>query len=164
MSLAVSAYLLRKYASDDLRVVIYDSKGLEHGEFGSFIETTQNFFDQHKVGECGDSDAIHAIWYIINCAHSRWEPFEERICRELFNKAPLIFILNKADISSEEDRQRIRNIIKNMALPNCVGVFDTVAITSGSCQVIQECPECGSDDLVIRKKTATARCMVSFFC
>lgn len=144
-----------KYSSDDMRVVIYDSKGLEHGEFENFIDTTRSFFDQHhSAGE----DAIHAIWYIVNCAHSRWEPFEERMCRELFSKAPLIFILNKADLSSEEDRQRIRTIIADMALPNCVGVFDTVAVSDGSCQTISACSNCGSDDIVIRKKTATIYC------
>lgn len=149
-----------KYDSDDMRVVIYDSKGLEHGEFENFITTTQDFFNKHKISDGGESsDAIHVIWYIVNSAHSRWEPFEERICRELFNKAPLMFILNKADISSDEDRKRIRKVISNMDLPNCVGVFDTVAACSGVCQAIEECPRCGSDDLVIRKKTATAQCM-----
>jgi len=67
--------------------------------------------------------------------------------------------LNKADISSDQDRQRIRKIINDLALPNCVGIFDTVACSSGACQGIAECPGCGSDDLVIRKKTATALCL-----
>lgn len=53
--------------------------------------------------------------YIINSAHSRFEPFEETICRQLFNKVPLLFILNKADLSSKEDRDGLREIIKDVS-------------------------------------------------
>lgn len=108
-------------------VVIYDSKGLEHGHFEDFIEETNDFFDSHQISERGESaDAIHVIWlalcvapphtirYIINSAHSRFEPFEETICRKLFNHVPVLFILNKADISSLSDRARLREIITDV--------------------------------------------------
>ena len=41
---------------------------------------------------------------MINGAGSRIQPFEEEICRTLFADTPLIFLVNKADISSDEDR------------------------------------------------------------
>lgn len=60
-------------------------------------------------------DLLTSIYrYIINSAHSRFEPFEETICRDLFNKVPLLFILNKADISSPADRARLREIITDV--------------------------------------------------
>lgn len=52
-----------QYTADDMGVVIYDSKGLEHGHFKDFIETTNEFFDSHQVSKSGESaDAIHVIW------------------------------------------------------------------------------------------------------
>lgn len=149
-----------KYEDDDMRVVIYDSKGLEHGQFEEFIETTNDFFDEHKIGTHGESsDAIHVVWYIVNSAHSRFEPFEEMLCRELFNRAPLMFLLNKADISTQDDRDRFRQRIESLKLPNCVGVYDTVARSSTSqLQTFEKCPNCGSDDIIIRKKKQVMLC------
>lgn len=49
----------RKYESDETRVVIYDSKGLEHGQYEDFIDTTNHFFELHKLDS---SEAIHVIW------------------------------------------------------------------------------------------------------
>eukprot|EP01127_Copromyxa_protea_P002634 TRINITY_DN1256_c0_g2_i1.p1 TRINITY_DN1256_c0_g2~~TRINITY_DN1256_c0_g2_i1.p1 ORF type:complete len:664 (+),score=122.79 TRINITY_DN1256_c0_g2_i1:39-2030(+) len=148
-----------KYATPDMGVVIYDSKGLEHGHFQDFIDSTNTFFDSHHVSENGESaDAIHVIWYIINSAHSRFEPFEETICRKLFNRVPILFILNKADISSPSDRNRLREIITDMNLPNCVGVYDVVA-TPQSCKIeLDECPKCHSDDIIIKRRQAMMLC------
>eukprot|EP01128_Nolandella_sp_AFSM9_P000600 TRINITY_DN1074_c0_g1_i2.p1 TRINITY_DN1074_c0_g1~~TRINITY_DN1074_c0_g1_i2.p1 ORF type:complete len:648 (+),score=116.23 TRINITY_DN1074_c0_g1_i2:68-1945(+) len=149
-----------KYEDDDLRVVIYDSKGLEHGQFENFIDTTNDFFDEHKIGTHGESrDAIHVVWYIVNSAHSRFEPFEEHLCRELFNRAPLMFLLNKADISTKDDRERFRAMINDLKLPNCVGVYDTVARKhSPQLLAIDRCPNCGNDDVLIRKKKMQMIC------
>eukprot|EP01125_Pyxidicula_operculata_P020655 TRINITY_DN767_c0_g2_i1.p1 TRINITY_DN767_c0_g2~~TRINITY_DN767_c0_g2_i1.p1 ORF type:complete len:671 (-),score=177.37 TRINITY_DN767_c0_g2_i1:775-2787(-) len=153
-----------KYESDELRVVIYDSKGLEHGAFEQFMSDTEKFFDDHEgtrsteKSPLSHSDAIHVIWYIINSAHSRWEPFEARLCRELYKNTPLIFILNKSDISSSQDRQKIRQLIQDMKLPNCVGIFDTIARPLHALKSYDRCPICKSDDLVIINKTATLTC------
>jgi ribosome biogenesis GTPase A len=149
-----------KYASEDMRIVIYDSKGLEHGHFEDFIDTTNDFFDAHQIGTHGESaDAIHVVWYVMNSAHSRFEPFEQRICKELFNRAPVIFLLNKADISTQEDRDNIRQIIDEMKLPNCVGIFDVMAAPTIKYRSVDVCGKCGSDDLVIRKRFGIIKCM-----
>jgi len=138
-----------------MRVVIYDSKGLEHGYFEEFIRSTNEFFDKHRPGS---ADTIHVIWYIINSAHSRWEPFEERICRELLNRAPLMVVLNKADISSTKDRNGMRKLISNMNLPNFVGVFETIGQPSNKLKKFEVCTNCNSDDLIIRTKLAIMKC------
>jgi GTP-binding protein EngB required for normal cell division len=151
-----------KYDDDDMRIVIYDSKGLEHGEFEDFIETTTDFFEEHSIGVHGESeDAIHVIWYILNSASSRFEPFEQRICRELFNRAPIMFLLNKADISTEEDRNNLRQLINDMNLPNCVGIFDVMASPVARYKHFKVCPnnKCNSDDLAIRKRTGIMECL-----
>uniref|UniRef100_A0A6B2L5C1 G domain-containing protein n=1 Tax=Arcella intermedia TaxID=1963864 RepID=A0A6B2L5C1_9EUKA len=147
-----------KYESDDMRVVIYDSKGLEHGEFEDFMNTTDHFFESHKPGTVSETDTIHVVWYIVNSAHSRWEPFEEVICRKLLNRAPLMFVLNKADISSPRDRKGMKKLIHDMRLPHCKGVFETIAQPTAKLKNFEVCPECGSDDLVVRTKLASMRC------
>jgi hypothetical protein len=48
-------------------VVIYDSKGLEHGHFEDFIGSTNEFFDSHQVSGTGENaDAVHVIWFVLH--------------------------------------------------------------------------------------------------
>ena len=60
-------------------------------------------------------------------AGSRVKPFEEEICRTLFADTPLIFLVNKADTSSDEDRAILRQTLTQLGLKSCVGNFDTVS-------------------------------------
>ena len=94
----------QRYAPEDGNVVIYDSRGLEHGNTQLFIDDTRKFFQS-----LSPEDSIHVVWYVINGAGSRIQPFEEEICRTLFADTPIIFLINKADISTDEDRRILRD-------------------------------------------------------
>lgn len=147
-----------KYDSPDMRTVIYDSKGLEHGYYQEFIETTNTFFDDHQATP---SDAIHVVWYIVNAAHARFEPFEQELCKKLFWRAPIFFLLNKADLSSQDDRDNLRKVIEDMHLPNCCGILDIIADSSTKLKSCDACPKCNSDDIVVKRKSAVMVCSVS---
>ena len=101
----------KRYAPDDGNVVIYDSRGLEHGNTELFISDTRTFFET-----LAPQDAINVVWYVINGAGSRVQPFEEEVCRTLFANIPLMFLVNKADISSDEDRAILRQTLVQLGL------------------------------------------------
>lgn len=137
-----------RYEPETLPVVIYDSKGLEHGNTAEFIESTKKFFAETQ----GDvRNMIHVVWYVVNGASSRVQPYEEEICKMLFNEIPVIFIINKGDISSDADRAVIRETLESFKLHNCHGIFDAVSGDRVPLLKIERCPACGSDDIEIRK-------------
>lgn len=144
-----------RYQIDDLPVVIYDSKGLEHGNTAEFVESTKRFFAETQ----GDvRNMIHVVWYVVNGASSRVQPYEEEICKLLFDEIPVIFIINKGDISSDADRAIIRETLKSFKLRNCCGIFDAVSGDRDPLLKIERCPECGSDDIEIRKSKQIVCC------
>lgn len=149
-----------KYEDTESSVVIYDSKGLEYGECEEFVDSTKHFLKERR-GKCikESANAIHIVWYVINSAHTRWESYEDRLIRELYRDIPIIFILNKADISSEEDRNKLRKIIEKKNFPNCLGVFDAVACNK-VCMTkdFNICSECGSDNIFFHNKSGTHIC------
>jgi GTP-binding protein EngB required for normal cell division len=141
-----------RYDLENEAVVIYDSKGLEVGEHDNFITTTSEFLRK------GNTE-IHVVWYIINSAGSRFQPFEGDVCKSLFNKLPIIFILNKADLSAAEDRESLRRSILELRLGNCIGILDTICTPSLSALKVPDvCPACGSDDLDIKRKRKLFMC------
>eukprot|EP01120_Amphizonella_sp_Union-15-10_P011368 TRINITY_DN4799_c0_g1_i1.p1 TRINITY_DN4799_c0_g1~~TRINITY_DN4799_c0_g1_i1.p1 ORF type:complete len:488 (-),score=83.31 TRINITY_DN4799_c0_g1_i1:27-1364(-) len=140
-----------KYSSPDTPLVIYDSKGIRLMN-EEFITETEQFFAHHER-----SKAIHVIWYVINAAKARFETFDEQLCKRLSTKAPILVLLNKADLCNPEDLLTLRKCVENINLHNFVGVFETVA-TKNPTRDIQNCPSCGSEDVVIKKLIATATC------
>jgi len=131
-------------------IVLYDSKGLENGKAEEFINENKEFFQEHKRSEKGDVDrCIHVIWYIVNSASARFQDFEGLICRELFKGIPILFILNKADISTQDQRDGIKNAIARMNLQNTVGIIDTVAHVHDNLIKYEECPKCCSLDFCV---------------
>merc|ERR1711990_540968 len=131
-----------RYELNDRDVVIFDSKGLENGFHEEFIRDTKEFLTQK-----GDfvKDSVHVIWYIVNSAGARFQPFEETVCRTLYSGAPIMFMLNKADASTEEQRANLRSVIEGMNLPNLVGIYDTITRPTGQAtKLFAECPDCGS--------------------
>ncbi|KAH3766767.1 GTP binding protein [Pelomyxa schiedti] len=148
-----------RYELEGSPVVVYDSKGVEHGHSTEFIDATQEFFNLHHVGQPGLSDdPIHIIWYVINSAGSRIHPFEEELWKTIFAPLPIMFLMNKSDISSDEDRQILRAAIERLSLPNSVGIFETVSGHHSQVLNVTKCPNCKSDDLNIRKKQRVATC------
>mmetsp|Transcript_23475 Transcript_23475/g.40131 ORF Transcript_23475/g.40131 Transcript_23475/m.40131 type:complete len:421 (-) Transcript_23475:16-1278(-) len=139
----------------DKAVVIYDSRGLEDGFHEEFIADTRQFFDSMRE-KPHLKDQIHVIWYVINCASGRFEPFEVKLIREIFAPTPVIFILNKADVASAEQLNLLENLISSHNFENSKGVFRTVADRQNYSQ--NWCPKCYGDDVMFRKKANKLLC------
>lgn len=148
-----------KYEHESKSVIVYDSKGLETGNIDEFVEQTREFFEEHRYTKKKKAEnCIHVIWYVINSAGCRIQPSEEKLWREVFNVAPLMFLLNKSDISSEEDRKTLRELIRGMELPNLVGIYDCKTQKYANASPPSICGNCGSDDLMIRAKKKMWKC------
>jgi GTP-binding protein EngB required for normal cell division len=146
-----------KYDSDDMKVVIYDSEGIDDDDPSKFIESCNHFFAERKSDTF---QAIHIIWYLIDSTRGMVEPGELALFNGIFADIPLIFLLNKADKSSEEQRNKIKNTLTDLALPNCNGIFNVVSVKSKAHSVadIECCPQCKCDDIIIYKKTSIMSC------
>ncbi|KAH3745337.1 GTP binding protein [Pelomyxa schiedti] len=148
-----------RYELDGSPAVVFDSKGLEHGRSTEFVDATEEFFELHHVGQPGlCEDPIHVIWYVINSAGSRIHPFEVELWKTTFAPLPIMFLINKSDISSDEDRKLLKSTIDKLNLPNSLGCFETVSGHHSPVLNLTLCPVCKSDDLNVRKKQKLATC------
>lgn len=150
-----------KHSPANKPIVIYDSKGIEAGmHFDEFMEDTEMFFKNQskEKGVENIGSVIHLVWYVINSAAARFQDFEERICKELFADLPIVFLLNKSDISTDEQKDELRRIIYDMHLPNCLGVFETCTSKYAELKRVDECPKCGDQDIVIYRRKQIALC------
>eukprot|EP01090_Pellita_catalonica_P019492 TRINITY_DN6662_c0_g1_i1.p1 TRINITY_DN6662_c0_g1~~TRINITY_DN6662_c0_g1_i1.p1 ORF type:complete len:625 (+),score=102.54 TRINITY_DN6662_c0_g1_i1:62-1876(+) len=144
-----------RYAPKNHPIVLFDSKGLEIGKSKEFIDSTNEFFREHKKKGGDISNCVHVVWYIVNSAMARFQDFEKDICHQLFRRIPIVFVLNKADLSSVAQRAALRKEISAMNLENCFGIFDTVCLSSTVAEFknkMEECPSCLSDEISISRK------------
>ena len=166
-----------KFSPEDKNVVLFDSRGLEAGmQFNEFLQDTLDYFlhfeedleskshlksNQNKEKPCDALEAkIHVVWYVINAASARFQDFEERICREMFCKLPIVFVLNKSDISSPEQLGDLRKVLESMKLPNCVGIVETVTKKHAQAVPVSKCPQCEATELLITTKLKMVICEV----
>merc|ERR1712137_25029 len=164
-----------KYSPENKPVILYDSKGLEAGmQFEEFLNSTLDFFENNEedIGNVhlpkayredatGLEKRVHLVWYVVNAAVARFQNFEERICRELFGHLPVIFILNKSDISTRDQLDTLKTVIENMELPNCIAILEAVTTKFDKPIPPKECSKCGEvEDLVIMKRAKLGLCQV----
>eukprot|EP01102_Stenamoeba_stenopodia_P022520 TRINITY_DN9420_c0_g1_i2.p1 TRINITY_DN9420_c0_g1~~TRINITY_DN9420_c0_g1_i2.p1 ORF type:complete len:720 (-),score=138.45 TRINITY_DN9420_c0_g1_i2:181-2340(-) len=148
-----------KYAPDDFPIVIYDSRGLEHGRSELFLQETRDFLRSLEESTNPMENRIHVVWYVIDLANCRLQDFEGTICRTLFPDLPIIFLLNKCDLVSNNKANKIQSEIEKLGLKRCYGIFKTSADPDGnSIRFPDTCPVCGSDDLVAKRKTKMILC------
>ena len=167
---------ITKFSPEDKKIVLFDSRGLEAGmHFEDFLHDTLNYFENNekdleapskrlrkKQTEGEGLNALeaklHLVWYVVNAASARFQDFEEKLCRELFYKLPIIFVLNKSDACTSEQLENLRKVIENMELPNCVGIAETVTSKHAQATPVAKCPQCESDELIITTKLKMAIC------
>jgi len=145
-----------KFSGPESPVVIYDSKGIEHGYVESgFVADTKKFFKKLR-GESDLEKHVHVVWYVIDLTQARFQPFEATFCRELLKDIPIIFVLNKADAVTPQVRDIMIKVISDHQLPNAIGIYPTVA----NCKNYdsKNCPQCGS--LKIRKRLKAGTCTI----
>lgn len=127
-------------------VIVYDSKGFEIDCAKQFKNEMETYFSS-----CGDS--VHVIWYVVDGTSSRFEPFEHDFLLSSPLSVPVIVLINKADLCASADIEALKTTIESANIPCVKGV---VATTAASTTLIEKppdhCPECGSDDLSVRKK------------
>eukprot|EP01107_Rhizomastix_libera_P018392 TRINITY_DN948_c2_g1_i1.p1 TRINITY_DN948_c2_g1~~TRINITY_DN948_c2_g1_i1.p1 ORF type:complete len:630 (-),score=177.75 TRINITY_DN948_c2_g1_i1:477-2366(-) len=70
----------------------------------------------------------------------------------------MIILLNKADVSTDDDRCTLLQNILEIGLPNLVGVYSTASGDSSRVLKVTKCPVCFSDDLDFRPKLKIATC------
>eukprot|EP00004_Rigifila_ramosa_P011314 TRINITY_DN2403_c0_g5_i2.p1 TRINITY_DN2403_c0_g5~~TRINITY_DN2403_c0_g5_i2.p1 ORF type:complete len:641 (+),score=115.78 TRINITY_DN2403_c0_g5_i2:2419-4341(+) len=144
---------------DDRRpIALFDAKGLECGEdLDRSILDIKDFIQRHSPTS---EKPIHVLWYVINSATSRFQPFEARILKELFCDIPLVILLNKADCSTDADRKKLHQVIEELNLPNLRGIFDTIAeVSKAPLPTVQRCPRCGDEEgISIKKRTRQLIC------
>jgi len=139
----------------DRPVVIYDSRGLEDGHHVEFINDTRAFFHSLR-SRPRVSDHIHVVWYVVNAACGRFEPFELQLVREIFAPTPVLFLLNKADLVSAAQLQSLIALLHSYGLECCKAILPVVAERRNYSQ--SWCPRCHGDDVMFRKATNTLTC------
>lgn len=120
-----------------------------------FIQDTKTFFKKLR-SEPDLENHIHVVWYVIDLTQARFQPFEADFCRENLKEYPIIFVLNKADAVSLDVRDAMMKAISSFNLPNCRGIFATVA----NCKNFDTkvCLNCGSGK--IRKRLNKGTCTI----
>jgi len=146
------------FSHPDRPVVLFDAKGLEHGHHEEFIAAMRKFFEDQS--RASPTDAIHVIWYVVNAANARFQPFEEILLRDVFREIPIIVILNKSDISKPQDNQALREMITKLQLKNLLGVFDCTAQSKSDVigENVEVCPKCKSENISIKPKQKLMIC------
>lgn len=136
---------------------LYDSKGFSSNDTQTFIERFTSF-----MKELDNKKTFFFVWFIINSAIGRLQPFEEEICQKVLKKIPVCFVLNKSDISSQSNRQQLKNSIEELELELSLGIFEVISGTSkvsNKLLNIDKCLKCDADELVCKMKTKTMMCI-----
>jgi tRNA U34 5-carboxymethylaminomethyl modifying GTPase MnmE/TrmE len=146
---------LARYAPEGKSVIVYDTKGLEHGNHEQFINDTEGFLSSLRASS-DLRDHLHVIWYVLDMAHSRFQEFEAKICRNVLAKIPLCFVLNKADTATAEQLRTIRSFIEEQGLENCKGIFEVVSDRKNYSP--EYCPHCKGDNFRFKQRTKELIC------
>ena len=133
-------------------VIVYDSKGFEVSCANQFKEEMDEYFSS-----CEDS--VHVIWYVVDGACSRFEPFEHDFLSSSPLGVPVIVLINKADLCVPADIDTLKATIEAAQIPCVKGVVATTAVSSRTTEKAPErCPRCESDDISVRRKVMKWRC------
>lgn len=101
---------LKKYESDNLPIIFYDTKGYEigNGKEDEFINNVVATVEKSMAG----SDPIHIVWYCIQASGHRFTDFDKAAIQKLMaSKVPLAVVLTKSETISEEDAKKFKQTI-----------------------------------------------------
>ena len=144
----------QKYTHPNKPILLFDAKGIELTSENMFWDETRSFLNAHKGVE-----RIHCVWYVVDATMSRFDVEDEKICRSLFD-VPLIIIINKADLVSDEQLMKLKTKIEEFKFEKCVGVVTCVSNGTNEAKKlnIQHCRKCHSDDICIFIKQCVIIC------
>ena len=146
---------LHRYAPENSNVVVFDTKGLEHGNHDKFIEETSGFLSSLRSSH-DLRDHLHVVWYVIDMAHARFQPFEQRICTEVLEQIPVFFVLNKVDTAERAQVDAIRELVVAQRFPSFRGIFEVVSDRKSYSP--SYCPRCHGTDFRFRQRTKELLC------
>eukprot|EP01104_Vermistella_antarctica_P011245 TRINITY_DN3138_c1_g1_i1.p1 TRINITY_DN3138_c1_g1~~TRINITY_DN3138_c1_g1_i1.p1 ORF type:complete len:691 (+),score=172.26 TRINITY_DN3138_c1_g1_i1:327-2399(+) len=146
---------LGRYSHSSKSVVVYDTKGLEHGGHVEFMEETTRFLSDLSSGD-DVKEHLHVVWYVVDLAHARFQDFEARFCRDVISSTPLFFVLNKSDTATEQQREAVRELLEQQQLENCKGIFEVASDRKN--WLPKCCPECQAEDIRFRGRSHELIC------
>ncbi len=120
-------------------LTMIDSMGWEGGREGEqrFRDDTTRLLQERRTTNVDDH--IHIVWYVIAASDARFQDFDAQLVREAFSGVPVLFVLTKCDIISEEALSQVEQAIKSaatsmaqqatrsMPAPRIVGIIRTAA-------------------------------------
>lgn len=101
---------LEKFASPDVPVVLFDTKGYEVGDGGD--EEFLGKVVDYVAGVQGGADQIHVTWYCIQASGHRVTDFDISTIRRLRELGvPVAVVLTKAELVSLKDAEALKSAV-----------------------------------------------------
>lgn len=115
------------YTSDQLLVNLYDSMGWEGGADGEkrFFADTHDFLKQHRTSN--PDDHIHVVWYTLDAPSARFTDFDLELLTRAIENLPIVIILTKCDIASDEQIDAVKQAIEKANIPGLVTILEVSA-------------------------------------
>ena len=118
----------REYSSDTQLVKLFDSVGWEGGgeKEAAFIDDSRRFL-QSRNASGAPEDRLHIVWYALDAPGARFTEFDAKLAGTVFDEIPVLFVLTKSDIASDDQLDALRKEINDAKLPNTVGIVEVAA-------------------------------------
>jgi len=107
-------------------LVIYDSAGYVASKEQRFVEVVGEFITESQ--RRGLKDQIHLVWYVINTASARVEPFEKEILNKVTElDVPCIIVLSQCNRASDHEIKGVEDALDNFQLKK---VLDRIKVAA----------------------------------
>lgn len=132
-------------AKDEAPINLYDSKGHETNDT-TFNGRLYEFLDDRAKAMTNDiTKGIHSVWYVVNAAQARWSPGDTDIANRIRRNFPLIVVLNKCDLATNEQMDAVEKVIR-AGVPN---VNEIIRISAIPVYAPASCSTHSDDDLIL---------------
>jgi uncharacterized protein (DUF697 family)/predicted GTPase len=117
-----------RYAEESVPVVLFDTRGWEGGaeKEAAFLADTEKFIAEHRAAEELIS-RIHIVWYAVDAPGARFTDFDENLIKKVFRDIPILLVLTKCDIASDEQIQDLRKEILARGLVEVIDIVEVAA-------------------------------------
>lgn len=118
------------YSDFNIPLMIFDSAGWEGGN-DNHIEYQKTMRDFLKT----ERERLRVIWYAVDAPSARFTEHDAAVIQDVFGKLPVMILLTKSDIASEEQLLEMMKAILEARLKN---VFAVVELTTNTHQLTDE--------------------------
>jgi predicted GTPase len=134
------------FESKDHQLRIYDSKGIEIGNYKEFCEQLEYFLKQQETIHY--QEHIHCVWILVDGAQSRVDTHWKQLCDTILKKYSILFIISKVDLLSPQEEKDLRNAIHSLEISNLEGVFSIISLDN-QIPKVSHCEVCQSNRLLL---------------